>query len=133
QWREEELWQKVPPQTEKLLVFSSHLLALCKGLTADPIRVPTGQKRLVKRIEPRISYLTHESEKITHPRKTIMHPQRTYADMHNEVASQLANLPAFTARAKIATEGKPTEFTIRTLEPERGLGRIALQERIERI
>ena len=84
------------------------------------ITVPTGKKRIVKRIQPHITYLTHESEKITIREKPSCIRNESYADVLNEVASQLANLPAFTARAKIATEGKPIEHTIRTLEPERG-------------
>jgi hypothetical protein len=124
-----------PLAVDGLVTYINHLLTLCEELAKEEnhILVPTGQKRMVKRIQPHITYLTHESEKITIPRKTIMHPQRSYADVLNEVASQLANLPAFTARAKIATGGKPIEYTIRTLEPERGLDRTALQERVERI
>lgn len=126
------------PQTEKLLVFSSHLLTLCKGLHADPIRVPTGQKRMVKRREPRISYLTHESEKMTIPRKTIMHPKRTYADVHNEVASQLTNLPIYTAKVKITSDAGIKEHMIRTLDPKqeengKALFGQALQDRLTRI
>ncbi len=113
--------------------FISNLVILCKGLATDPILVGTGQKRMVKRIQPHITYLTHESEKITIPRKTIMHPQRTYADMHNEVASQLTNLPVFTAQVKISTETGRTEHTIRTLRPEAGLQGKALQERLDSI
>ena len=99
---------------------------------------------MVKRIQPHITYLTHEAEKInhprvaiTHPRKTISHPQRTYADMHNEVASQLTNLPVFTARVKIATDNGSEEHTIKTLDPkkehDKPLFGQALQDRIDRI
>jgi len=123
-------WMKT---LDEITTFVTNFTILCEELAADPIKVPTGKQRMVKRIQPHLTYLTHESEKITHPRIAIMHPQRSYADVLNEVASQLANLPAFSARAKFATEGKPIEFTIKTLEPERGLGRAALQERIERI
>ena len=117
--------------------FISNLVILCKGLADDPIKTGTGQKRMVKRIQPHITYLTHESEKLTIPRKTIMHPQRTYADVHNEVASQLTNLPVFTARVKIATNNGIEEHTIRTLDPkqdhDRPLFGQALQDRIDSI
>ena len=63
----------------------------------------------------------------------IMHAQRPYADMLNEVASQLTNLPLYTARVRMTTEAGQVEHTIRTLEAERGIGRTALQERIARI
>ena len=62
-----------------------------------------------------------------------MHPQRTYADMVNEVASELTNLPVFTARVKITSDKQILEHTIRTLDPERGIGGTALQERIANI
>jgi hypothetical protein len=98
--------------------FVVQITALAEELAKEPIKVPTGQKRMVKRIQPHITYLTHESEKITHPRKTIMHPQPTYADVHNEVASELTNLPVFTARVKITSENVSEEHTIRTLDPK---------------
>jgi ribosomal protein L20A (L18A) len=124
------------PVTHDALVVRSFVMqitVLAEELAQEPIRVPTGKKRMVKRIQPHITYLTHESEKITIPRKTIMHPQRTYADMLNEMASELANLPQFTAQAKIATEEKAVEHTVRTLEPERGIRGTALHERIANI
>lgn len=59
---------------------------------------------------------------------------RTYADVENEIASTLANLPKFTARVKIlGIDDKPSEITMQTLTPERGIGKVALQERIQRI
>jgi hypothetical protein len=114
--------------------FISNLVILCKGLAADPILVGTGQKRMVKRIQPHITYLTHESEKMTIPRKTIMHPQRTYADVLNEVASQLTSLDDYLARVRFKdAEGKRVEHTIRTLRPEAGLQGKAFQERLDSI
>lgn len=58
---------------------------------------------------------------------------QTPAERQDELANELANLPNYTAHIKIAVEGKPVEYTIRTLEPERGLRGGALHERIERI
>ncbi len=93
---------------ERLRIFIHNLHTLCEELAKDPIRVPTGQKRMVKRIQPYITYLTHESEKITHPRKTISHPKQTEADMVGEMRRELINLPRFTAYCKIvkAVAGK---------------------------
>jgi hypothetical protein len=118
-----------------LVTYVRYFVTLCEELAKEEnhILVPTGQKRMVKRKQPHITWLTHESEKITHPRKTILHPQRSYADMLNEVASQLANLPLYTARVKITADRQGVEHTAKTLEPEKGLGRTALQERIDRI
>ncbi len=120
-----------------LITFEGHLLTLCEALEEKPIKIGTGQKRMVKRIQPHITYLTHESEKLTIPRKTIMHPQRTYADMLNEVASQLTNLPVFTARVKITSDYGIKEHTIRTLDPkqdtDRPLFKQALEDRIASI
>ena len=67
----------------------------------------------------------------------IMHSQRAYADMLNEVASRLTNLPLYTAQVKITTEAGRAEHTIRTLDPkeqsDRPLFGQALQDRIDRI
>ena len=122
----------------KWFLFLPSLVVLCEGLAEEPVRVRTGRKGLVKRIQPHITYITHESEKITHPRKTIMHPQRTYADMLNEVASQLTNLPVFTARVKITSDNGIEEYTIKTLDPKqeesgRPLFGQALRDRLTRI
>jgi hypothetical protein len=54
---------------------------------------------------------------------------RTYADVQNEIASNLANLPRFTARVKIATDTQTVEHTVKTLSPDQGLGRTALEQR----
>jgi len=59
-------------------------------------------------------------------------PQRTYADMQNEIASHLANLPRFTAYVKIA-EAQTVEHTIKTLTPDRGVSLRKLDERKARI
>jgi hypothetical protein len=115
--------------------FISNLITLCKGLAADPILVGTGQKRMVKRIQPHITYIPHESEKIQHPR-------RAEQDMVNEMARTLTNLPLYTARAKITIKTGPDEYTIKTLEmktldpkkhPDKPLYGQALQERIDSI
>lgn len=67
----------------------------------------------------------------------IMHSQRAYADMLNEVASRLTNLPLYTAQVKITTEEGRAEHTIRTLDPkaqsDRPLFGQALQARLARI
>jgi len=63
----------------------------------------------------------------------IYEKPRTYADVQNEIATRLANLPKFTARVKITVDGKPVEHTVKTLSPERGLGGRALQDRKDRI
>ena len=90
----------------KLLISLRHTMAI---LAQEPILIDTGQ---------------HEP---------MYDKPRTYADMQNETASTLATLPAFTALARIATENSTVEYTIRTLAPERGLGKAALQERLTRI
>ena len=87
----------------KLLTSLRHTMAI---LAQEPILVDTGQ---------------HEP---------MYDKPRTYADMQNETASKLATLPTFTALARIVTENSAVEYTIRTLAPERGLGKAALQERI---
>ena len=78
----------------------------------------------------------YEPEKRTQTH-IIMHPQRSYADMLNEVASELVNLPLYTARARIMTEAGRAEHTIRTLDPkeqsDRPLFGQALQKRLESI
>jgi hypothetical protein len=56
-------------------------------------------------------------------------PPRTYADVQNEIATNLANLPRFTARVKC----EDGEFVVKTLAPSQGLYGKALDERIERI
>src|SRR6266568_2541413 len=38
---------------------------LCVELEKSPITTSTGERKMVKRIQPHITYLTHESEKIT--------------------------------------------------------------------
>ena len=102
--------------------MESYLLQLCEELAKEPILVPTGKKRLVKRIQPHITYLTHESEKITHPRKTISHPKRTEADMVGRMRRELINLPRFTAWCKIvkAVAGKQVvvKYTLYPDPPE---------------
>jgi hypothetical protein len=127
-----EQWGAIPiPNME------TYLLQLCKELATEKgkILVPTGQKRLVPKMRTHLTYHTI-------PAKTISHPQRTYADMHNEVASELTNLPVFTSRVKIITDNGIEEHTIRTLDPkqdhpkqdpDRPLFGQALQDRIDSI
>jgi hypothetical protein len=128
-----------PLAVDGLVSYVSHVVTLCEVLATEEgkIKDHTGQKRMVKRIQPHITYLTHESEKITHPRIAITHPQRTYADMLNEVASQLTNLPAYTAQVRITTEAGLAEYTVRTLDPkhqpDKSLYGQALQERLDSI
>src|SRR6266567_4287158 len=94
-----------------LATFVQNLHTLCKEIATEEgkIMVPTGQKRMVKRIHPHITYLTDESEKIQHPR-------RAEQDVVNEMARTLTNLPPYTARAKITIKTGPDEYTIKTLE-----------------
>lgn len=130
--------QCIQDQFMAIVSFYSKFIVLCEELKREPILVPTGKKRLVKRIEPRITYLTHESEKITHPRVAIMHPQRTYADMHNEVASQLTNLGNFVARVRYKNaDERLVECIIKTLDPkkqpDKPLFGQALQARLDSI
>ncbi len=113
--------------------FVKQLLVICEELAKEPIMVPTGQKRMVKRKQPHITYLTHESEKITHPRVAITHPRRSEQDMVGEMARVLKTLPLYTARVMSTTQAGLEEHTIRTLKPEKGLQGNALEERIARI
>jgi len=81
-----------------------------EALAIDPILVDTGQ---------------HEP---------IFDKPRQYADVQNEIATRLANLPKFTAQVKIVgADGNSVEHTIQTSAPEQGLGKGALKDRIERI
>src|SRR5260370_7495539 len=105
---------------ERRKIISNHwflrlpyLAVLCEGLAEEPVRVRTGRKGLVKRIQPYITYIAHESEKITIPRKTIMHPQRTEADMVGEMRRELINLPRFTAYCKIVKEIAGTQQVVK--------------------
>jgi hypothetical protein len=111
----------------------AHSLIHAKQALSDYPLMTTASGLYQPRKRSQTHYITHPRQTLPHPRIAITHPQRSYADMLNEVASELVNLPAYTTRAKIATEEKPNEHTIRTLEPERGLGGAALQERIKRI
>jgi hypothetical protein len=62
---------------------------------------------------------------------------RTYADMQNEVAANLVNLPLYTAKVKITADGQIAEHTIKTLDPkqqpDKPLYGQALQDRLERM
>ncbi len=92
------------------IAFLRSLRSTMEALAVDPILVDTGQHEL------------------------IYDTPRTYADVQNEIATRLANLPKFTARVKIVgANDKPVEYTIQTLSPDRGVGKVILQERIERI
>ncbi len=73
-----------------------------------------------------VSWLTDESDKITHP-------QPSEQEMTNRMARELINLPLYTARVKITTATGIKEHLIRTLEPEKGIRGVSLQERIARI
>jgi hypothetical protein len=111
-----------------LETFVQNLHTLCKEVATEEgkIKVPTGQTRMVKRKQPTIHYLTHESEKITHQ-------QPSEQEMTNRMVRELINLPLYTARVKITTAAGTEEHVIRTLEPEKGIRGIALQERVDRI
>jgi hypothetical protein len=135
---EEQKWTAWATAEKGVIVFFvSCLKTLCEELAKKPIMVSTGQKRMVPRKRTQIHYLPHPEKTFTHPRIAITHPQRSYADMLNEVASQLTSLPAYTARVRITTETGLIEHTIRTLDPKKEPGKILfgeeLEERIARI
>ncbi|HYT46536.1 MAG TPA: hypothetical protein VEP90_29685, partial [Methylomirabilota bacterium] len=111
---------------DEITTFVTNFTILCEELAADPIKVPTGKKRLVKRKQPSIHYLPLESERITHQ-------QPSEQEMTNRMVRELINLPLYTARVKITTATGIEEHLIRTLEPEKGIRGTALQARIERI
>jgi hypothetical protein len=117
--------------------FIRDLLVLCIFLYKPEmlIHVPSGQYQ--PRMRTQIHLITHPRQTLSHPRIAIMHPQRTYADMLNEVASELVNLPLFTARVKIIEDGQKVEYTVKTLDPkqlpDKPLFGQALQERIDNI
>src|SRR5258708_26544695 len=96
----------------KQVPFASSLITLCEELAKEPIRVPTGQKRMVKRIQPSIHYLSKESERITHQ-------QPSEKEMTDRMVRELINLPLYTARVKTTTAAGIEEHAIRTLEPEK--------------
>src|SRR6266566_1318964 len=121
--------------SNKQFLSLPYVVVLCEGLAEEPVRVRTGRKGLVKRIQPHITYLADESEKIQLPR-------RAEQDMVNEMARTITNLPPYTARAKITIKTGPDEYTIKTLEiktldpkkhPDKPLHGQALQERIDSI
>ncbi len=119
--------------------FFMSLRRMLKALVAEPILAPTGQYQPRKRTQ--VHYLTHPRktilhprQTINHPRKTIQHPQRSYADVQAEIASELVNLPQYTARVKLSDgNGNTVEHTIQTFKPEKGLYGQALEARIESI
>ena len=95
-------------QFNQAIAFIRSLRSAMEALALDPILVGTGQ---------------HEP---------IYDKPRTYQDVQNECATRLANLPKYHAKVKIA-DSEPHEYSIKTIEPEKGLRGTALQERIERI
>jgi hypothetical protein len=135
EWYENNAWRYidvaragewVEQQAFQCVDLLSLILELCAELAKEPIRVPTGQKRMVKRIRKQPIWLTDESDKITHP-------QPPSQEMTNRMARLLKKLPPYTARVAISTQAEIEEHTIRTLEPEKGIGGAALQERVARI
>ena len=134
------VWQEWKKEAERLaqqdiqqiMAFITEWEELARLLAAEPIQVSSGQYQPRKRTQ--VTWVAHESEKMTIPRKTIMHPQRTYADVQAELASELVNLPQFTARVKISdASGSTVEHVIRTVAPAKGLYGKARQDRLERI
>ena len=118
--------------------FIRDLYVLCMLIYYYPdnhIHVPSGQYQPRKRTQ--IHFITHPRQTISHPRIAIMHPQRSYADMLNEVASELTNMPLYTAQVKITVDGLRIEHTIKTLAPKEQLDKPlfgqALQERLASI
>ncbi len=68
--------------------------------------------------------LLHPEKTFPHPRVAIPHPQRPYADIRNEIANDIANLPKFTARVKIALDDtQNVEHMIKTLAPGQVIAR----------
>ena len=65
--------------------------------------------------------------------QSIPGAQRTYQDMQNEIASRLANLPKYTAFVKVSPDERTIESTIKTVEPEFGIGRKKLEARKQQI
>jgi hypothetical protein len=106
-----EIAQKISPDIlPTAIAFITSLRQTMQVLASDPILIDTGQ---------------HEP---------IYDKPRTYADVQNQTASTLANLPKYTARVKIiGSDDKSVEHTVKTLEPERGFRGIALQDRLDRI
>lgn len=112
------------------MTAAEKLVRLCSLLTKEENQPKVLSHQYQPRKRTQVHYLTH-------PRKTISHPQRSYADMLNEVASQLTNLPLYTAQVKITADGQIVEHTIKTLDPkqqpDRPLFGQALQARLDRI
>lgn len=111
-----------------LETFVENINTLCKEVATEEgkIKVPTGQTRMVKRRQPSIHYLTKESDKITHQ-------QPSEQEMTNRMIRELINLPLYTARVKTTTAAGIEGHAIRTLEPEKGIRGVALQNRIQSI
>ncbi len=110
---------------EPFLNFLEEIKAVMQALANDPIEVGSG----IRQPRKRQHLLLHPEKTFPHPRVAITHPQRTYQDVKNEIASQLSNLPNFTAHTRITVEGQTVEHTITTFEPGQGIGK-ALQQRI---
>lgn len=77
---------------QNFVAFIRHLRAVLHALAAEPILVDSGQ------VEP------------------VYDRPRTYADMQNEIATRLTNLPNYQARVKTQSG----EATIKTLPPSSG-------------
>ena len=123
--KREELSQAV----KKLFFAFYQLLNLCSTLQVEPILVDSGQTQPRKR-----------QQIVVRPEKTLTHPQRSYADMLNEVASELVNLPVYTARVRITTEAGLIEHMVKMLDPkqqsaksDRTLFGQTLEERLDSI
>jgi hypothetical protein len=56
-------------------------------------------------------------------------PPRPIADVQNELAITLTNLPLYTARVKIISNNGTVEHTIKTIAPGQGIGKTALDQR----
>ncbi len=136
EWYEKNAWRYInvtgPGEWVEWQAFQfvdrlSLLLELCAELAKEEgkIKVPTGHKRMVKRIRKQPVWLTDESERITHQ-------QPSEQEMTNRMARELINLPLYTARVKITTAAGTEEYAIRTLEPEKGIrGDAHLRKRTE--
>lgn len=93
--------RKRAPIGENIVKAATSLRQLIQILAADPVLVDSGQ---------------HEP---------ILDKPRTYADVQNQIATDLANLPAYTAKAKLGQ----TEVVLKTISLEAGIPDDLLQER----
>src|SRR6266699_2289952 len=109
--------------TEETEIFEERVADLkdvMQALADEPIYAGSGIRQPRKRQQ----ILLHPEKTFPHPRVAIPHPQRPYADIRNEIANDIANLPKFTARVKIALDDtQNVEHMIKTLAPGQVIAR----------